>query len=58
MLLLWALPSIGSAADVVLVPADVIDVQRVDDLPVGAMSLAMGWRFRSGHSEAWAGTGL
>lgn len=41
-------------ADAVVIPADVLAVRRIDDLPLPGMDLDVGWRYRVGHSEAWA----
>ncbi len=54
-LLLGVLLSVGSAAaEVIEIPVDALARQRLDDVPINAFPLHVGWRFRPGHSEAWA----
>ena len=54
-LVVGAFLGLGSASvGAIDVPADALTTQRLDDLPVSAFPLLSGWRFRAGHSEAWA----
>ena len=50
-LVLVATPAFTETLDV---PTDAISKHRAADLPVALFPLMSEWRFRSGHSEAWA----
>ena len=46
--------TVGASADPVLIPADAVSRQGIDELDIPALPLLAGWRYHTGHAEAWA----